>query len=81
MGINGLVAFGYGLGDILYLAGLLAYYIVIFVLYFSIRKVNNVQFQVLLFGLMLLAVISVSLMLTFFRGPEYFWNGHLFTAI
>ena len=79
LNINGSIAFGHGLGDVIYL-GLIFLFTVAFALayYKWIRKSTYSLWVKIFFVLLLIEILIVMLKLTIFRGPEYPWNGRFF---
>jgi len=77
LNLNGNITFGHGLGDVYYLLLLLFFEILVSIITFKIPKNSNKQTTAILFLLFVLAIIiSFTLKLTIFRGPEYPWDGH-----
>lgn len=78
--LNGNISFGHGLGDLYYL--LFIVFLTVLALVFYLRMLKPPlagKTAVFLFVAYLIAiVISFSLKLTLYRGPEFPWNENLF---
>lgn len=77
--LKGFITFGFGLGDLYYLGSLILILILNIYLLFTKKKgeqrsdVFKNSYIIFLFLLMFFLLLR----LTYFRGSEYPWNGHL----
>lgn len=81
-GLNDSIAFGHGLGDIIYIFFILAiailHAITLLLIYIQNKKgrwKNASKVAAIIFGLL---AIWIAYSFTFGRGAEFAWNGHIF---
>ena len=75
-GMGGRLAFGYGLGDLLYLLILWGITIVYVILFLVTR--NKSDAKLIINVIFTIPVVWIILMATVWRGVEYSWNGEIF---
>jgi len=79
--ILGPISYGHGLGDLFYHAAALIAFIVITILFILARKIKSADdvFYIFMFLAIVLTVVCFSLEFTIWRGPEYRWDGNVFS--
>ncbi len=75
---HGNIAFGHGLGDIMYVILAVALFFVSVVWFAIISLKQKTALQKILFVFMLVLFALLMLKATVFRGPEYSWQNHGF---
>lgn len=72
---SGKITFGYGLGDIAYWITFILLFVILFFIS-GIFKTNELFLKIISI-IWMLVLITFFLMVTFFRGPEFSWNGNI----
>ena len=83
LSFSGTLAFGHGLGDLVFSVPLIFWTVVIGAIYkFSKRRDfnSNKVLAIFIFSVLLLSIYFTTRQFTVDRGPEFKWDGHIFLA-